>query len=111
MASRGLKGASFAILFALGVGAPAHFASAALSPKGDAASAPLSPTVQKLLEDAGNAIKVRNYDLALIQYKNAVRLAPQNGPIRTRLAALLLFTHQYVAAERELRQARNDGAP
>jgi putative PEP-CTERM system TPR-repeat lipoprotein len=97
----------------LGVCTPATFAGAALPPGNtDAKPQPaLSPQVTKLLEDANKSFKGGDVNLALIQLKNAVRLAPQNSDLRAALGWTLLKSGQMVAAERELRQAWNDGAP
>ena len=74
-------------------------------------STQLTPEVKKLLEDADAATKAGNINLASIQLKNAVRLAPKSGEARGRLGLLILQSGQVVAAERELRQAMNDKAP
>jgi putative PEP-CTERM system TPR-repeat lipoprotein len=71
----------------------------------------LTPEVRKLLDDADAATKAGNFNLALIQLKNAVRLAPKSGEARGRLGTMILGTGQVVAAERELRQALTDGGP
>jgi putative PEP-CTERM system TPR-repeat lipoprotein len=73
--------------------------------------APLSPGVDKLLKDAAAALKAGNLDLALIQLRNAVRLAPQNGSVRAQLGQALLRSGAIAPAGRELRQARSDGGP
>jgi putative PEP-CTERM system TPR-repeat lipoprotein len=75
------------------------------------AYAQFPPEVGKLLEDSDKALGAGNVNLALIDIKNAVRLAPKDGTVRTRLASLILFTGQAVAAEREIRQALLDNAP
>jgi len=81
------------------------------SASGDASSQPLDAQVIKLLRDADGALKTGNLNLALIQLKNAVRLAPQNGEVRARLGLALLEGGDAISAERELRQARNDKGP
>src|SRR5437016_6299454 len=76
--------------------------------QGIAAPAPsdaMTAQVSKLVTDAESAEKTGNLNLALIQLKNAVQLAPTNGDIRARLGALLMRIGQAAAAERELRQA------
>ena len=73
--------------------------------------APMSSDTRKLLQDAENAQTRGDLGLALIQLKNAVRLAPRNGEIRARLGAALLKTGDTRAAQRELLQARRDNAP
>lgn len=71
-----------------------------------------APTeVSRLLDDADKALKSGNINLALIQLKNAVRLAPANGEARAHLGAALLRSGEAVAAERELRQAQKDYGP
>ena len=111
MRTKGVGGASLIVLVMLSAGVPLASATGAPSANADARSAPLSPTVMKLLEDVDKALSAGNLSLALIQLKNAVRLAPQNGEIRARLGAALVRNREFVAAERELRQARNDNAP
>jgi putative PEP-CTERM system TPR-repeat lipoprotein len=79
---------------------------------GDASSAPvvLDSEVVAYLKRADAAEKAGRPDVALIEVKNATRLAPKNGQVRTRLGSMLLSARQYPAAERELRQAWSDGA-
>lgn len=75
-------------------------------------SQPVDPKVANLLRDAGSALKTGNLNLAIIQLKSAVQLAPKQGEPRARLGmALLQQPGSAPAAERELRQARRDGAP
>jgi len=103
--------ASLVVLAAiLGVGVPYSAAQAAL-PAANGLPSPTLPDSQisKLLQDAENALKAGNMNLALIHLKNAVRLAPQNGAVRAQLASALLATGDATSAERELRQALNDG--
>src|SRR4051794_30299630 len=74
----------------------------------------LSSTQQqsnKLLEDARNAIKAGNGRLALINLKNALTANPQNSAARLLLGTVLSLSGDSGGAERELRQARKDGAP
>lgn len=66
---------------------------------------------EKLAADAAKALKGGNIRLALINLKNAVTADPHNGAVRTQLGVLLLRAGDEPAAERELRQARKDGAP
>src|SRR5258708_17935760 len=68
-------------------------------------------TVDKLLLDAQKALKSGNIRLALITLKNAVAAAPRNGVARAQLGVILLQAGDAPTAERELRQARRDGAP
>ena len=70
----------------------------------------LRTEMAKLLKDADAALKGGNLNLALIQLKNAVRLAPQDGNARAQLGMALLRSGDTVAAEQALRQARGDGA-
>ena len=91
---------------------------AILSPIASEVAAQSSPAetglpsdVQKLVSDAQKAASAGNLNLALIQLKNAVRLAPSDGSVRAQLGMMLLATNQAVAAERELRQSLEDGAP
>jgi putative PEP-CTERM system TPR-repeat lipoprotein len=70
-------------------------------PKGDTG-------VSRLLEDADRALQAGNLNLALIQLKNAVRLAPSDGEARAQLGVALLRSGQAAAAEVELRQAQRD---
>ena len=76
----------------LGVCAPTAFAEAVLPPgNSDANLLPgLSPEVSKLVRDAATALKGGNLNLALIELKNAVRLAPQSGSVRAQLGLALL---------------------
>jgi len=70
-----------------------------------------SVNVDKYLSDAQKALKSGNGRLALIHLKNAVAAAPRNGTARAQLGAVLLGAGDTPTAERELRQARRDGAP
>ncbi len=67
--------------------------------------------VDKLLSDAQKAVKSGNIQLALIHLRNAVSAAPRNGTARAQLGIVLIAAGEEPAAERELRQARKDGAP
>jgi putative PEP-CTERM system TPR-repeat lipoprotein len=80
---------------------------AAIPPPGaDAAN----PAVAQLVSQAQKAIKAGNIPLAVIDLKNASSAAPRNGVVRAQLGAVLLQSGDYYSAERELRQARKDGA-
>ncbi len=70
-----------------------------------------TPKSQILLRQADQALKQGNIGLALIQLKNAVRAAPQDGNVRAQLGVVLLRTGDAASAERELRQARTDHGP
>lgn len=66
--------------------------------------------VNQLVLDAQKAIKAGNLPLAAIDLKNASSADPRNGQIRAQLGSVLLQTGDNYSAERELRQARKDGA-
>jgi putative PEP-CTERM system TPR-repeat lipoprotein len=66
--------------------------------------------VAQLVSDAQKAIKAGKLPLAVIDLRNASSADPRNGQVRGQLGALLQQTGDYYAAERELRQARKDGA-
>ena len=86
-------------------------ASAAPSTTAAATSSAVTPKVQQFMRDADSALKTGNLNLAVIELKNAVQLAPNAGEPRARLGLALLQQGQAVAAERELRQAKQDFAP
>lgn len=67
--------------------------------------------IDKLLADARKAAASGDARLALIYIKNAVSAAPRNGAVRLELGKLLLQVGDAVNAERQLRDARKDGAP
>jgi putative PEP-CTERM system TPR-repeat lipoprotein len=75
------------------------------------AGSPMSSDTKKLLEDAQSAQSRGELGLAVIQLKNAVRLAPRNGEVRARLGMALLKAGDTRTAQRELRQAWKDNAP
>ncbi len=70
------------------------------------ASPGLPPEVTKLLEAADRADKDGNLGVELIELKEAVRAAPQNGDVQARLGIALLKAGDPIAAERVLRDAR-----
>jgi putative PEP-CTERM system TPR-repeat lipoprotein len=72
---------------------------------------PGAVAVDKLLADARKALANGNARLALIYLKNAVSAAPRNNAARLELGKLLLQVGDDVNAERQLREARKDGAP
>lgn len=74
-------------------------------------SAQSSSEVDRLVANAQSASASGNLNLALIELKNAVQLAPSNGDVRAQLGVTLLAVGQNEAAERELRQARADYGP
>ena len=69
-----------------------------------------SNDVDKLLAEAQKAVKAGNFRAALITLKNAVSAAPRDGNVRTQLGLVLMRLGDAAGAERELRQARKDGA-
>ncbi|MBA2588384.1 MAG: PEP-CTERM system TPR-repeat protein PrsT [Alphaproteobacteria bacterium] len=75
-------------------------------PGGDASTA----AVSQLVAEAQKALKAGNVPLAVITLKNASSAAPRNGTVRAQLGTVLLQSGDYYSAERELRQARKDGA-
>jgi len=79
---------------------------AASSPNGLSASGPVGQYVL----DAKKAIKNGDFRLAVILLKNAVTADPKNSAVRAQLGLVLLQSGDPVSAERELRQARLDGA-
>ncbi len=85
----------------------AHAAVSAPSRKAPATEAHKAQLAQ-LVGDADKAMKDGQVELALIQIKNAVRLAPDNGTVRARYGAILLAAGQAAAAEPELRRALAD---
>ena len=87
--------------------APQCAAAAVSSPPLPAESA----EVKQLLDEAQKAIQSGNVALALIQLKNAVRIAPTDGIARVQLGIALIRIGELEAADRELRSARKDGAP
>ena len=82
-------------------------AAAALPPAGGTSS---NAAVAQLLSDAQKAIRAGKLPLAVIDLKNASSVDPRNGQVRAQLGTLLMRTGDYYSAERELRQARKDGA-
>src|SRR5437764_7148176 len=105
-----LSGSALLLLSMLGAGVPLSAAFADLPKASNSAAKPTDPQVVKLLQDADTAIKSGNVPLALIQLKNAVRIAPQDGNARAQLGLALLRSGDTVNAEQALRQARVDGA-
>jgi putative PEP-CTERM system TPR-repeat lipoprotein len=67
--------------------------------------------VNRLLLEAQKALKAGNAELAAIQIKNAIRMAPKNGTVRAQLGLVMLAMGDTASAERELRQAMADGGP
>ena len=82
-------------------------AAAALPPASGTSS---NAAVAHLVSDAQKAIRAGKLPLAVIDLKNASSADPHNGQVRAELGAVLMQTGDYYSAERELRQARKDGA-
>jgi Flp pilus assembly protein TadD len=103
------KAGPWAFLPVLTVASLALFSSQAFG--APAANDPAATQTRQLLDSANKALKEGNLNLALIQLKNAVRLAPTDGEARAQLGIALLRGGDLAAAERELRQAQNDYGP
>jgi putative PEP-CTERM system TPR-repeat lipoprotein len=71
----------------------------------------MNSDTKTLLKDAQRAQTGIDLAVAIVQLKNAVRLAPKDGAVRARLGMALLKSGDTRTAERELRQARVDNAP
>lgn len=100
-----LLGAAMAgSLLASSAGAWAALPPSAAAPAGNT-------TASKLVADAQKAMQSGNLRLALINLKNAVNAEPGNGAVRAQLGIGLIQIGDVAGAERELRQARKDGAP
>lgn len=69
-----------------------------------------APGLRNMVEQAQASLRKGDVKTAIIYLKNAVSMAPKNGQVRAELGYLLLRTGDAVSAERELRQARADGA-
>jgi len=69
-----------------------------------------APGLRNMVEQAQAALRKGDVRTAIIYLKNAVTMAPKNGQVRAELGYLLLRTGDAISAERELRQARADGA-
>jgi putative PEP-CTERM system TPR-repeat lipoprotein len=69
-----------------------------------------APGLRNMVEQAQGALRKGDVKTAIIYLKNAVSMAPKNGQVRAELGYLLLRTGDAISAERELRQARADGA-
>ena len=69
-----------------------------------------APGLRNMVEQAQTALRKGDVKTAIIYLKNAVTMAPKNGEVRAELGYLLLRTGDAISAERELRQARADGA-
>ena len=71
----------------------------------------MNSDTKALLKDAQRAQNSSDLAVALVQLKNAVRLAPRDGEVRARLGMALMKSGDTRSAERELRQAWMDNAP
>ncbi len=69
-----------------------------------------APGLRNMVEQGHAALRKGDVRTAIIYFKNAVNMAPKNGQVRAELGYLLLRTGDAASAERELRQARTDGA-
>ncbi len=69
-----------------------------------------APGLRNMVEQAQASLRKGDVKTAIIYLKNAVTIAPKNGQVRAELGYLLLRTGDAISAERELRQARADGA-
>ena len=98
------------LMFAAGTAAQAAISPATSS--GTNAEAPGSnAAVRQYVQDAQKALKEGNVRLTVILLKNALKVEPKNATLRAQLGFVLLQGGDPVSAERELRQARSDGAP
>jgi putative PEP-CTERM system TPR-repeat lipoprotein len=79
-------------------------------PPADAPVGPPQQASQRAIADAQKAIRSGNGRLALIILNNAVTADPHNFQVRMLLGTVLNLTGDSSGAERELRQARKDGA-
>jgi len=68
-------------------------------------------SVEKIIADAQTAAKNGNLRLALINLRNAVRIAPSSNAAHFQLSLILYQTDDLPGAERELRLALKGGAP
>ena len=93
------------------VASPATFAHVSHAAPAAGTAPARTSELDRLLADADRAEKAGNLNLAIIQLKNAALSAPGNGEVRARLGIALFRNGQAADAERELRQARKDGAP
>jgi putative PEP-CTERM system TPR-repeat lipoprotein len=80
-------------------------------PAANAMSAANKATASKLVADAQKALQSGNGRLAFINLKNALTADPGNFTARVMLGTILYGMGDTGGAERELRQARKDGAP
>src|SRR5206468_1602409 len=88
--SKLLVGAALSLLVVCGGTGSELAHAAAPAAATDAKASKLDPNVTKLLQDASNALKTGNVNLAIIQLKNAVQLAPSEPEPRAQLGSALL---------------------
>jgi putative PEP-CTERM system TPR-repeat lipoprotein len=69
------------------------------------------PEETRLIADAKHSLEKGDVKTALIQLKNAVKANPSSAEARFELGRLELRTGDFVAAERDLTQARENGTP
>jgi putative PEP-CTERM system TPR-repeat lipoprotein len=69
------------------------------------------PETAKLIEQAKQALSQNHPDVAAIFLRNALAAEPENADVRVQLGTALFRSGDLVAAERELRTAREKGAP
>lgn len=70
-----------------------------------------NPASRDLCVQARTQFSNGNYRVALVNMKKALEASPKEGIIRAAIARILMRFDDTGAAERELRQARKDGAP
>jgi len=100
-----LLGSALSGLLIAGETVPAHSAAPAASTQANSAE------VGRLLAAAQTALKNGNPRLALINLRNAVRMAPANNDAHFQLGLLLFQTGDTAGAEREVRLAWKGGMP
>jgi putative PEP-CTERM system TPR-repeat lipoprotein len=108
--ARTLVACASLLLFA--AGAPSQAAISPATQNGTNTESPVSnAAVKQYVADAQKALKEGNIRLTLILLKNALKAAPKNAVLRAQLGFVYQQAGDPVSAERELRQARSDGAP
>lgn len=70
-----------------------------------------NPAARDLCLQARTQFANGSYRVALVNMKKALEASPKEGIIRAGVARILMRFSDYGGAERELRQARKDGAP
>ena len=69
------------------------------------------PGLNDMMLKAHQALQQGHPSVAVLYLKNAAQLAPKNAGVRTELGLALLQSGNAEASERELRAAKDDGAP